>query len=344
MSDRSPMTQGATAKKPRQPGFFGQLLRDWITLRKPVPNWEAFLLSVLFIVLSFSGWWFVTRGEPEERMIGPITLPSPQETFARLPELFHEPFDIVANTLMTLRRVSTGFLLAVTIGVPLGVLAGCFPRFNSFLAPAVMFGRNIPLAAVLPLLLFIVSGGDQRQVIFIFIACVAFIISDTARAVIDVEGRYVDTAYTLGASRWQTIIKVLVPLAMPTIFGSFRVLFGLAFGYIMLAESQRNPDDVGGLGFQIQMFQRRGLREHIVLVILIIPLVAVVVDQILYWVQRQLFPHVYGGAGWLEKGIRLVLLGWDDVKHWFFRYDPPGHIALPQPVSEAQTSTESTKP
>ena len=52
----------------------------------------------------------------------------------------------------------------------------------------------------------------------------------------EVNSRYVDTAYTLGASRWQIIIKVLVPLSMPGIFNSLRLLFGLAFGYIMLAE------------------------------------------------------------------------------------------------------------
>ena len=71
---------------------------------------------------------------------------------------------------------------------------------------------------------------------FIFIACVAFVISDTARAIADVGSHYIDTAYTLGASRWQMILKVLVPLAMPSVFNSLRLLFGLAFGYIMLAE------------------------------------------------------------------------------------------------------------
>lgn len=306
-----------------KPGPVRRWLRDLITLRKPVPRWEALSLSVLCVLVVLAGWWFITRGEPEERIVGPITLPSPHETFAIVPELFSEDVDLVSNALVTLRRVALGFLLAVIIGVPIGVLAGCFPRVNSFLAPIVMFGRNIPLAAVLPLLIFIFQGGEQRKVMFIFIACVAFVISDTARAVMDVASRYVDTAYTLGASRWQTIMKVLVPLAMPTMFGSFRVMFGLAFGYIMLAESIKNPGDVGGLGFQINIWQRRGMREHIYLIILIIPIIALIVDQILYWIQRQLFPHIYGGAGVLQRGLRMSLLGWDDVKQFFFRYERP---------------------
>jgi len=331
----------------RQAGFFSQWLRDWITLRKPVPVWEAFLLGAACILLCGAGWWLITRGEGEQRLVGPLTLPSPEETFSQLPRLFSE-FHIVANTLVTLRRVALGFLLAVAVGVPLGVLAGCYPRLNSFLAPVVIFGRNIPLAAVLPLLIFLFQG-EQRKVMFIFIACVAFVIADTARAVMDVASRYVDTAYTLGASRWQTIIKVLVPLAMPTIFGSFRVLFGLAFGYIMLAESIKYPGDVGGLGFQINTFQRRNLREHIYLIILIIPLVALAVDLLLFWMQRQLFPHVYGGAGWLNKGVRLSLHGWEDVKGIFFHHEPPATPAAPSssgstPPASTPPAQESAKP
>jgi len=177
-------------------------------------------------------------------------------------------------------------------------------------------------------------SGEQRKVMFIFIACVAFIIADTAQAILEVADRYVDTAYTLGASRWQTMIKVLVPLAMPTIFGSFRVLFGLAFGYIMLAESMKNPGDVGGLGFEINTFQRRQLREHIYLIILLIPLVALAVDLVLFWIQRQLFPHIYGGPGWLQRGVRLGVHAWDDLKRVFIRYEPPAIAsAVPSPAA-----------
>jgi ABC-type nitrate/sulfonate/bicarbonate transport system permease component len=308
-------------------------LADWFTLRKPGPMWESFLLGAVCIGLCFAVWWLVTRGAGEQRIVGPLTLPSPEETFRVTPELFSKDLDIISNTLVTLRRVGLGFLLALVVGVPLGILAGCFPRVNAFLSPLVIFGRNIPLAAVLSILFFMFSG-EQRKVVFIFVACVAFIIADTAQAIMDVAERYVDTAYTLGASRWQTIIKVLVPLAMPAIFGSFRVLFGLAFGYIMLAESIREPGAFGGLGFQISTFQHRGPREGIYLIILIIPLVALAIDLILFWIQRQLFPHVYGGSGWLQRGLRLCLHGWDDLKRFFFRYEPPQVTAAIQAPSD----------
>ena len=312
-----------------------------VALRRPVPTWQAVLLGLSCVLLVLSGWWFITLGETgEERLVGPSTLPSPKETFDAFSDLYFD-FELNRNIAVTLRRVTFGFLAALGVGVPLGIVAGCFPRFGAFLAPIIMFGRNIPLAAVLPLLIFIVPGGEERKVAFIFIACVAFVISDTERAIREVAQRYVDTAYTLGASRWQTISKVLVPLAMPSVFGSARLLFSLAFGYIMLAESIKYADDVGGLGYQIQIFQRRGLREHIYLIILIIPLVALLVDQFLYWMQRSLFPYQYGGMGLLNQGVRGMLHTWDDIKSFFFR---PGMPKPANAVAAAGSSSTESRP
>jgi NitT/TauT family transport system permease protein len=204
--------------------------------------------------------------------------------------------------------------------VPLGVLAGCFARLYAFLNPASLFGRNIPIAALIPLMVSFFGISEPQKIMFIFFASVAFIFSDTARAVADVGLHYIDTAYTLGASRWQIVMKVLVPLALPGVFNSLRLLFGLAFGYIMLAEVFFLPSEgAGGLGYIINVSQRLRSEEaaaHIILILLIIPLVALAIDRILYWIQRELFPFRYGGAGVLNHLVRAVLHGWDDLKVW----------------------------
>jgi ABC-type nitrate/sulfonate/bicarbonate transport system permease component len=326
-----------------KPGPTRSWLADWLTLRKTGPLWESFLLGAFCIALCFGVWWVLTAGDNENRLVSPLALPSPAETFARAPELFKDPINIVANTLVTLRRLALGFSLALIIGIPLGILAGCFPRIGAFLSPLIIFGRNIPLAAILGLLYFIATG-ESRKVLFIFVACVAFIIADTAQAIADVATRYIDTAYTLGASRWQTIIKVLVPLALPAVFSSCRVMFGLAFGYIMLAENMRESDAVGGLGFEILTFQRRGSREFIYLIILLIPLVALVIDLILFWIQRQLFPHIYGGPGYLQRLARVFLHAWDDTKRVFFHYEPPALATAVPPPAQGVAAVPTAAP
>lgn len=305
-------------------------------LRKPAPLWQVPVFSALCLLLCYTLWWWLTRGAGEERILSYTTLPSPSETFASFPSLWFDR-ELTRNTFVTLRRLSLGFGLAALVGIPLGVLCGCFSRVNAFFLPLSLFGRNIPLAALTGLTFSLFGIGEQQKIMFIFIACVAFILSDTSRAIMDVGGQYIDTAYTLGARSRQVILKVLVPLALPNIFNSLRLLFGLAFGYIMLAETIKFGSESGGLGDIINTSQRRGPREHVILVLLIIPLVALAIDRFLLWVQRELFPHRFGGSGLLNQAVRALLHGWEDFKSLLFRPADPARLL----VSEQDPSPRS---
>jgi ABC-type nitrate/sulfonate/bicarbonate transport system permease component len=277
-------------------------------LRGEAPVAAGLFWGVTAIACVLALWFLATAGEPESRFISPAMLPSPGETAAKVPAVFGER-RLVANTLVTLGRVCLGFGLAAIVGVPLGVVAACFPAVRSFVAPLTIFGRNIPVAALIPLTFFFFGIGEFQKVMFLFIASVAFVVSDTAAAVLDVPERYVDTARTLGASRLQIILKVLTPLAAPAIFNSLRLLFGIAFGYVMLAEVVKLGGDTGGLGDLINVSQRRGEREPILIVLVVIPIVAYAIDRLLWWLQCDLFPHRYGGRGLLPRFCRRLLHG-----------------------------------
>jgi NitT/TauT family transport system permease protein len=296
--------------------------RRFTALRSEIPAWQAFTLGMVCLVVCFVVWWGLTRGATvESRILSPAILPSPQETFRSFPSLWFERA-LTRNTWASLRRVVLGFGLAVAVGVPVGVLCGCFRRIAAFFAPLTIVGRNIPIAALIPLTYSLFGIGEFQKMMFIFIACVAFIVSDTATAIGEVSSRFVDTAYTLGASRRQIIMKVLVPLAMPSVFNSARLLFGLAFGYIMLAELIKFSGASGGLGDIINMSLRRGIQTHILLVLMIIPLVALAIDRFRYWVQQQLFPYYYGSDGLLHRALVKVLRAWEDLWSLLFHSRP----------------------
>ena len=129
-----------------KPGGPGREFR--FGLRRGIPYWQGVVMGIIGMGACLAIWWFVTLGEPEERIISPSKgLSSPTETFATFPSLWFNRA-LTRNVLTTLRRLCLGFGLATVVGVPLGVLCGCFPRVQAFFMPMTLFGRNIPVAAL----------------------------------------------------------------------------------------------------------------------------------------------------------------------------------------------------
>src|SRR5438874_3325617 len=251
----------------------------------PMTRWVVGVGAMATIVLF---WWLATTGlGSEDRWISPVILPSPAEVIRSFPSLLNERA-LIQSIAATLRRVLVGFGLAALIGVPLGIVAGSWRVVESAGAPLALFGRNLPVAALIPLTILWFGIDETQKVMFIFIACVPFVYAGAVTAITSVPERYVETAQTLGASSWQIVSKVLVGLALPDIVDSLRRLFGLAFGYIMLAELINAQH---GLGYLLMTSQRRGLSEHIVLILIVIGLLAYGIDRLLVWFQRGVFPY-----------------------------------------------------
>jgi ABC-type nitrate/sulfonate/bicarbonate transport system permease component len=257
-------------------------------LRRAPSSLTGRLLGLGAVAVIVLLWFAVTHGRyAEDRLVSPVILPSPAEVFRSFGALWNER-DLLASIIATLRRVLIGFGLAAAVGVPLGIVAGSWRALESAAAPVALFGRNVPVAALIPLTILWFGIDETQKVMFIFIACAPFVYSDAVRAIATVPDRYVETAQTLGSSSWQIVSKVLVPLALPDIYKSLRSLFGIAFGYIMLAELINAQH---GLGYLLSTSQRRGLSEHIILILLVIAGLAYGIDRFLYWIQRGLFPY-----------------------------------------------------
>jgi NitT/TauT family transport system permease protein len=257
-------------------------------LRVPPGPLAGRLLGIGAIGVVLVLWWLATRGAtPEDRFISPVILPAPADVVRSFSSLWGER-GLLVSIIATMKRVLIGFGLAVLVGVPLGIIAGAWRVFDAASAPMALFGRNVPVAALIPLTILWFGIEETQKFMFIFIACVPFVFSDAVRAVTWVPDRYVETAETLGASQMQIVRKVLVPLALPDIYKSLRSLFGMAFGYIMLAELINAEH---GLGYLLSTSQRRGMSEHIILILLVIGALAFGIDRFLLWMQRGLFPY-----------------------------------------------------
>jgi len=257
-------------------------------LRLPQPPLVRWLAGLAAVGAVLGIWWFLTRGAtPETRIVSPALLPSLSEVFRSAPSLVSER-GLGASIFSTLRRLFLGFGLAMLIGVPLGMLAGMYRIVDAGAAPMALLGRNIPVAALIPLTMLWFGIDEMQKVMFIFIATAPFVFTEAARAVINVQERFVETAVTVGAESRHVITKVLIPMSLPDIYESNLNLFGLAFGYIMLAELVNAGT---GLGYLLSVSQRRGPPEHIFLILVVIGILAWAIFQVGQFFGRGLFPY-----------------------------------------------------
>ncbi len=255
------------------------------TLRVEPPALMRYALGAACVALVFAVWWFVTRGAAVDRIISPNKLPSPGEVWDSIDKL--PDGALLDGIFASLGRVGKGFALAALVGVTFGVIAGSFRAIAAFFQPLVIFGRSVPISALIPVTLLFFGIGEKQKMMFIFFATAPFVFSDTVRTIALVPERYVETAQTLGASRFQIITKVLFPLALPDIVTSLRFLFGLAFGYIALTETINIH---AGLGFLINMSERRGSAVAY-LMLFIIAILAFLFDWLLRYLQRYAFHY-----------------------------------------------------
>ena len=96
-----------------------------------------------------------------------------------------------------------------------------------------------------------------------------------------------ETAYTLGAGRFQVIRRVLLPASLPGILDTLRIIVGWAWTYIIVAEL---VDSASGIGYMIISAQRMLRTGSIIFGILTIGTMGLVTDYFFKWLYRKLFP------------------------------------------------------
>ena len=180
------------------------------------------------------------------------------------------------NLLISLRRVAIGYFAASLLAVPLGVLIGISPVAYKGFNPYIQLLKPISPLAWLPLGLYIFRDSELTGIFIILISSIWPTLSNTAFGVANVNPDYLDVAKTLGASRWRTIFKVIIPAALPNIVSGLRISMGISWLVIVAAEMLLGT----GLGYFIWNEWNNLYIPNILVAIFIIGLVGIILDSI----------------------------------------------------------------
>jgi len=257
-------------------------------VRKNLPKRTGLLLTAGFLGLLLAAWAFVTHGEKvEDRMVSPLILASPWEVLQQLPKL-HTEQALVRNALTSFGRVTLGFSFAALLAVPLGLYMASFTRIAAFFRPLALIGAYVPIVVFIPLTLAWFGMSELQKIVFLFIACFVVLLPMVFKTVADVPSAYLDVARTKGATQWQQVTRVLFPIARADIWDHLRAVYGVGWGWIIMAEVVNAEN---GLGYMMSLAERRGHTASIFAIIAVIICIAVICDQIWKYTGQWLFPY-----------------------------------------------------
>jgi NitT/TauT family transport system permease protein len=215
------------------------------TIRSPLPKKTAFVLGFVAPAIVLGAWCIATYGG----LVDPDFLPKPTEVIRGTLQLFIQ-YDLGTAILVSTRRIALAFLLASALALPLGILMGAFDPINRFFEPIVAPLRYMPISAFIPLLILWFGIYEKQKIAFLFLGVFVYLLPVVVSSIRLVPEELVQTALTLGATKFQVIRTVLLPAALPEIFDSFRVMNAIAWTYVILAEAV-NPEH--GLGYMVEL-------------------------------------------------------------------------------------------
>lgn len=221
------------------------------------------ILPILFIIL----WQYYSM-----KINKPIIMPSVLSVLKILSNPTNDLLSIgslLNNTFISILRVFIGYILAVFIAVPLGMLIGYSKRLDVIILPFLNIFRPIAPLAWVPLVLawfgiasfatifgikdlkwYVFFNNIKISMIFIiFIGSFFPIITNSIYGVKSVRITLVDSARTLGANKWDIFHKVLLPASLPSIVTGMRV--GLGVAWMCLVSAEMLPGSLAGVGYLI---------------------------------------------------------------------------------------------
>ncbi|MCL4858781.1 MAG: 1,4-dihydroxy-2-naphthoate octaprenyltransferase [Caldilineaceae bacterium] len=255
--------------------------------------------------------------------------PPPSETLRKLAQLL-ESGALVTATVVTLRRMAVGFVVATALAVPIGVLMGINRAARALLAPLVSALYPVPKIALVPMVVILFGIGETSKYVIVVISVFFLVAINTLAGVLNVEGRYFDIARNNGARGWDLVWTVALPAALPSILTG--VNLGLGFSLTVIVGTELLLPQ-GGLGALIwQSYQLYDIAT-IFAGLVVVALLGWGFNLLMLEVERQLIPWRSDGQGRVaarrpEEEPRVRRL----VRTWWMAVRPFSFTASVTPV------------
>lgn len=217
------------------------------------------LLSILVVLLiwelSVRFGWITTR-----------FFCSPSEIFmqfvSKLQNKAPDGATLLSHILSSMKISLLGFLMAVIIGTPLGLLMGWYKPVDKFVRPVFNLVRPIPAVGWIPLMIVLLGIGLTPKVFIVSLSAFVAIVLNSYAGIKLTNQAMINVSKTCGASNFTIFRRVGIPSAMPMVFTGWKVGLGLSWSTLVAAEMLASNN---GLGYMI-LAGRQFMRVDLIMV------------------------------------------------------------------------------
>jgi NitT/TauT family transport system permease protein len=192
---------------------------------------------------------------------------------------------LLDNLALSLGTLAAGFLLAVVLGIFVGVLMGCFREVEHFLDLYVNALMSAPMIAFVPLLIMWLGLGVESRIAVVFLFSFFVIVINTLTGVKQVDRNWLEMARSFGAKETEVFFKIILPAAMPAIMAGVRLGMGRAVKGMVTAEMLLT---LTGIGAMVMQYGSAFATDALFAVILTILIVAMITMKLVQWIDRRL--------------------------------------------------------
>lgn len=203
-------------------------------------------------------------------------------------EVFMERKDELLSLFIEhMQMTSAAVLIAILIGVPLGIVVTKNQKVSSVVIGTANVMQSIPSIGLLAFLVPIVGIGQRPAIIMVIIYALLPIIKNTYIGITGIDPTIIESASSIGLSKFKTLYRIQIPIAMPYIMAGVRISAVTAVGTVTIAAFA----GAGGLGWFINLGLNANDADLVLLGAIPACLLALIVDFILGKVEQALTPE-----------------------------------------------------
>jgi NitT/TauT family transport system permease protein len=207
---------------------------------KPTGIWRAApLFGCLGLLLVWQAGSLALRND---------SFPTALEAIRAIPAILGDKESLI-NILASLRRMAIGFVVAVAISVPLGLMMGRSRAVAAFFNPLLMIIYPVPKAALMPVIMLWLGVGDVAKTLVIFLGVSLPVIYHSFEGAKAVEQKMVWSGAAMGLSALQRMLRIILPAALPEILTGCRTGLVLALITMITSEMIARQSGAGNILF-----------------------------------------------------------------------------------------------